>query len=87
MEGEITVMGPMGPSKPFKTTRGIRQGCPASPLLFGILVSFVERRILRRCPTAGIHIGDHRLLCVSYADDFTILGTSISEIHQVFTEV
>jgi hypothetical protein len=87
MEGEVSVMGPAGPSAMFKTLRGIRQGCPASPILFAIIVSFLERRILRKCPTAGIHIGGHRILSVSYADDFTIVCTSFEDIEMVYTEL
>ncbi len=80
-------MGPNGPTTPFPTYRGIRQGCPASPLLFAIYISFLERRLLRRCPNAGIRIGSSRLLTVSYADDITVCCTSYEESWQVFKEL
>ena len=80
-------MGPSGPTTPFKTTRGIRQGCPASPILFAIYISFLERRLLRCCPHAGINIGTHRLLTVSYADDLTVLCKTKTEALQVFSEL
>lgn len=80
-------MGPAGPSSTFKTRRGIRQGCPASPILFAIFISFLERRLLRKFPEAGIRIGTDRLLCVSYADDISIMCSSLEELELVFTEV
>ena len=85
--GEVVVMGPSGPTTPFSTSRGIRQGCPASPLLFAIFISFVERRLLRRCPHAGITMGSHRLLTVSYADDITVLCNTQEEALCVFKEL
>ena len=80
-------MGPSGPTTPFRTTRGIRQGCPASPLLFAIYISFLERRLLRRCSQAGIHVGNHRILSISYADDITLLATTKQEALLLFAEI
>lgn len=80
-------MGPRGPSDIFTTSRGIRQGCPASPTLFGILLSFLERYLKHKFPTAGITIGPDRILCVSYADDFTLVCQSVEEAQLVFNAI
>ena len=37
-EGQVYVTGPAGLASPFLTSRGIRQGCPVSPILFTFLL-------------------------------------------------
>ena len=38
-DGPTVVTGAPTLSTPFYTTRGIKQGCPASPTLFGLLLA------------------------------------------------
>ena len=59
----------------------------ALPLLsyLQFCISFIERRLLRLCPHAGINIGNQRLLTVSYADDLTVLCTNKAEAASVFS--
>jgi hypothetical protein len=51
------------------------------------LYLFLERRLLRRCAHAGLNIGTHRLLTVSYADDLTVLCKTKTEALKVFSEI
>ena len=53
--------------------------------MFAIYISFIERRLLRLCPHAGLHIGTYRLLTVIYADDLTVLCTNKEEASSVFS--
>lgn len=41
----------------FWTARGVRQGCPLSPLLFNLLVADMEDE-LRRVKWGGVKIGE-----------------------------
>ena len=42
-------------SAAFSTTRGVRQGCPLSPLLFNVWMDFLCRQVLEACTLAGVH--------------------------------
>lgn len=47
VEGEVAVVTGNGLEVPFNTQRGIKQGCPASPLLFALLLVGLQRRLIR----------------------------------------
>lgn len=64
----------------MSTSRGIRQGCPVSPLIFAILLSGLERRLLRLLPQAGVVVNDTRKVISSYADDIKLFGGSANDI-------
>jgi retron-type reverse transcriptase len=68
------VKGPLGLAGGFLTTRGIKQGCPVSPLLFAVLLSGLERRLARLHPTAGIVLPSGVVRAISYADDVKLLA-------------
>jgi retron-type reverse transcriptase len=65
-----------GLSKQMHTSRGIKQGCPVSPIVFAILMSALERRLLRLFPTLGVQLHEHRTILSSYADDIKLFGTN-----------
>ena len=60
----------------FYTTRGIKQGCLASPLLFALLLAGLERRLLRLHPTflGRVEPAPHAL--VSYPDNIKLTTRS-----------
>jgi retron-type reverse transcriptase len=74
-----------GLSEPFATHRGIRQGCPVSPILFSILLSGLERRLLRLHPNLGLTLQQHNVVLSSYADDIKLFGSSLHDINALFT--
>ena len=75
--GPVYLTGRWGLAFPFLTLRGIKKGCPSSPLLFCLLLSGVERRVLREAAGAAVPLGgqDSRGV-ISYADDIKLMAVS-----------
>ena len=57
-------------------SRGIKQGCPLSPLLFSLYISDLPSMLQQRCPAEGVQCGIRRILSLIYADDLSLLATS-----------
>ena len=56
---------------------GVRQGCPASPVLFGILIDRLQSWLERQCAEHGVRCASGSLLrALLYADDVVIMATS-----------
>ena len=70
------VRTPCGPSTPFATTTGVRQGCPLSPLLFGLYIDDLAQELqaleASNCPK----LNDLPAPCLLYADDLVHLALS-----------
>ena len=71
----------------FNPTRGVRQGCPLSPLLY---VLFIE--VLAECIRASLNIQGmtiphsvERHKCSGYADDTTVAVTTEQSIEETFS--
>lgn len=57
-------------SKEFWTARGLRQGCPLSPILFNILIADLEEKMRRgRNRWGGMELGEERIYTLTYAND------------------
>lgn len=52
----------------FWTARGVRQGCPMSPILFNLILADLEEE-LRKVKWGGARIGEERVYSLLYADD------------------
>ena len=59
-------------SNPFKTNRGVRQGCVLSPLLFNIFLADIQGEF-DRCGD-NPKLGDQEISCLIWADDILILS-------------
>lgn len=57
----------------FWTTKGVRQGCLLSPLLFNVMIDDIEKT-LGRNKVGGVKIGREKLKVLAYADDLVILA-------------
>ena len=67
---QVRMRGKLGPA--FDSDVGVKQGCPLSPLLFGILVDRLEPFLERRCPGAGAHLATSLVRALLYADDVVL---------------
>lgn len=68
--------------KQFWTKRGVRQGCPLSPLLFNILMADMEEE-LGKVKWEKIKLGGRKVLCLAYADDVVLLADKEEELRSI----
>ena len=61
-------------SRHFRITKGLRQGCNMSPLLFNIYLDTALKNWRRKCSGMGIPINEKILFTLHYADDQIVLA-------------
>lgn len=66
----------------FWTARGLRQGCPLSPLLFNIVMADTEEA-LGKVKWGGLKIGERRIYSLAYADDIMLLAEGKGEMRSM----
>ncbi|GAA6106566.1 receptor-type tyrosine-protein phosphatase F-like, partial [Tachysurus ichikawai] len=59
--------------------RGLRQGCPLSPVLF---ITYMDRISRRSLGPEGVRFGDHRILSLLFADDVVLLASSNQDLQR-----
>jgi hypothetical protein len=64
----------------FPSTRGVKQGDPLSPLLFGLFIDRLESFLAARAPTLGVNITGRLLRAILYADDIVLLAESAEDL-------
>jgi hypothetical protein len=62
----------------FETTKGVRQGCPLSPLLFTIYLADMNE-MLKKAQAGGSVIGREQIWSLAFADDLIIVAKRKSE--------
>ena len=63
---------------------GVKQGCPISPVLFGVFIEELSEFLRERCADIGVVvIGEDKLRDLLYADDGSLLGFSIGEVQRL----
>jgi hypothetical protein len=67
-------------SDPFPSTAGVRQGCPLSPLLFGLVIDRLERFLAERCPHMGTKVAGQLIRALLYADDVVFMCDSAQQL-------
>ena len=66
---------------------GVRQGCPLSMLLFGVILEPLVQKILLNEDIKGIKFGEAILKIQICADDMIMFCTSEKGIQEAFTEI
>jgi len=57
----------------FWMARGVRQGCPLSPLLFSMLMADLEEE-MGKVKWGGVKLGGRRIYSLAYADDIVLVA-------------
>ena len=72
-------------TKHFNLSRGVRQGCPLSGILFVIGVEILSNAIKRSKEVEGIQIDQNKSIKITqYADDTTVFVKNIRSVHRLF---
>ncbi|MGL5231889.1 MAG: reverse transcriptase domain-containing protein, partial [Fusobacteriaceae bacterium] len=83
-ESRVRVYGKV--SESFKTSSGVRQGCPISPFLFNFIMDDIMKIALRSTDDVGVELlPGPKITDIEYADDIALLGNS-EEVMQHFLD-
>ena len=76
-------------SKDYEMTRGVRQGCPLSPLIFIIAIEFLGMKVRQSENIKGIEIRKYNVVhkIKQYADDTTFLLNGITDFREVLSKI
>ena len=77
MNGQVT--------PPFKTYKGVRQGCILSPRLFNMFINDLPEIFDQHCDP--VKLGNIHLQCLMYADDIVILSESQKGLQTCMTKL
>ncbi|MCO5586193.1 hypothetical protein L7F22_040132 [Adiantum nelumboides] len=75
-----------GISKFFTSTIGVKQGCPLSPTLFGLLIDELEHMVPEFMQQEGIEevmIGNVVIMLLLYVDDVVLLAHSLEDAQKL----
>jgi hypothetical protein len=78
----MLILGRQGAS--VQSSAGVKQGCPLSPTLFGLLLDGLHRYLRATAPDAGAELHGGRLVPdLGYADDFCLLAASPEDLQRL----
>lgn len=72
-ETRSTIKTKDGLTSYFKTTKGVRQGCVMSPLLFNLYIADIDE-YMRKRGIGGLRLGKDRIWSLAYADDLVLVA-------------
>ena len=70
-------------SDDFPIKRGVRQGCPLSPILFNLFIN----DILNNCEKYGVRIGDKHCCGGLFADDIVLIAPSEKRLKKLLSRI
>ena len=76
----------VGRTGPLSVQRGVRQGCPLSPMLFNLYSELIIIHALEKWEN-GIEIGGKLYNNLRYADDVAVLATTEGKLQQLVNDV
>jgi hypothetical protein len=71
---QVKVKGKL--SDPFECRLGVKQGCPLSPTLFGLLIEIFHEMLQKMCPDTAPMVAGTSIPDITYADDIKLFATS-----------
>ena len=75
-----------GVTESFASTRGVRQGCPLSPTLFGVYLEDFDEGWEKR-KQGGIVIGSTKIYGLKFADDVAMVPDSVEGLQGMLREL
>ena len=78
---QVRTAGRLG--QPFDSHVGVKQGCPASPVFFGILIDRLESYLERHCTRPGADLAAKVLRALLYADDVVLTADSVAGLQEM----
>ena len=67
-----------GLTKLFSYTKGLRQGCLLSPILFAMFLNDLNKFLLEK--VSGVRIWDEQICAIHYVDDLILVAESENEL-------
>ena len=71
----------------FNFTKGVRQGCPLSPILFNIYVNEIFNRVNENNDSNRIYLNNTKVNALMYADDLILLSESKEGLQNLINKV
>ena len=73
-DNEMYVKLDQGLTKPFITTKGVKQGCSISPFIFNLFIDKLPTVFDESCD--GVLVKERKLNCLMWADDCVVFSLS-----------
>lgn len=70
----------------FSSSKGVRQGCPLSPILFDMVIDDIDEAI-RRKGLGGVTLAGKKVQILKFADDMVLVAKTVGDVQEMLNEV
>lgn len=76
-------------TRPFKRSRGIKQGCPLSPFIFNLIIQAVLESVADEVPHLRLNQTDRITLplILAFADDLIIIVDNVADLELILSKL